>query len=265
VLNHSEGREYILEIAMAWFWKQAKETSAAAAPKSPTTTTMAIAGHGLLLAPACPCRVATLRDTLIFGRGFDGPLISEALVSPNTRPAIEPPTLVGPLNQRTGPSVYGTGPNCPTITIEQPGASIDELFVEAVVGCGEAPWNVLVSGFWFELPNLVLYSPATATDLPELHLPTHVGAMISFGRVDMNVDAIAARWNVGQTLDLCGQVFHCWQYEYSHEGEPWLQRKIALPFAADRSIVLSAQAPTPVWPQLAAAAELIAGSFEPAQ
>jgi hypothetical protein len=58
--------------------------------------TMGIAGHGMLIAPVCPCRVARVLDLLVIDRRASGPLTGGAAFKPGTAPATRAPTPQGP-------------------------------------------------------------------------------------------------------------------------------------------------------------------------
>ena len=54
-----------------------------------------------------------------------------------------------------------------------------------------------------------------------------------------------------------------WQFTYEREGVPWNQHKYGVVLSPGRTIVMSAQAPESMWPQMEAAALLVASSLQP--
>ncbi len=226
-----------------------------------TTSTMGLAGHGMLLAPVCPCRVARIHEILVIGRGYQGPLITELVVALGSQPASEAPTSSDGVT-------YTLGAGAPELHVES--ANLDELVLRVDVGLGPAEWSVLAPGFWFELPRgVVLYSPDPDTpgDLPELHHGMNTEAMIQFARIGRDAGELVLTAPGGKplasaTLDTPYGPVRVFAYEYEHAGAHWTQHKYVLPYAANRTIVMTAQAPGALWGDMKAAAEHVARTFE---
>jgi hypothetical protein len=238
------------------------------------TSTIGIAGHGMLLAPSCPCRVVRIEQMLVIGRGYRGNLITEVIVQLGPSPATEAPHPSGADVSSIGPNAraFSLGPGGPTLILDATdGAPLEDLIVRVDVGLGAAEWSVLAPGFWFDLPpGVILYSPDPQTpgDLPELHYGMNPEAMIGFMRAGRSAEEIVINGPGGtplasSQLETPFGAVRAFEYKYEHEGAPWVQHKYVLPYAAGKSIVMLAQAPRSLWPELKAAADLIARSFEP--
>ncbi|MDX2089115.1 MAG: hypothetical protein SFX73_14755 [Kofleriaceae bacterium] len=223
---------------------------------------MDLVGHGMLLAPECPCRAVLLGDLLVIGRGYRGPLISEVVVKRGAMPATAEPTSTDGIN-------FSLGPDGPELLAES--GNLDELVEHIDVGLGPAEWSVLAPGFSFDLPHgVVLFSPDPDEpgDLPELHHAMNFEAMIKFMRFKRAAGDIVVTGRDGKplpsvTLETPYGAVREFIDEYEHGGAQWIQHRYVLPYADDRSIIMLAQAPVALWAELQAAAEVVACSFEP--
>jgi len=182
-------------------WSKLMGGAAKAAPKPPPVrTTMGIAGHGMILAPACPCRVVPIEELLIIGRGNTGTLLTEAVIKIGTAPATEPPKRIADRvhvePDRPSDHVYALGPSGPTITFEGVGPKLTEMFaqIDAGLALGPDSWTVLAPGFMFAIPTpgFVVCSPDPDVegDLPSLMLAMKTSAQITFARSSRRVDMI---------------------------------------------------------------------------
>lgn len=221
---------------------------------------MGLAGHGMLIAPVLPCRVARLEDLLVIGRGYQGPLLTELIIRGGKAPASEPPAEVEP-------DTYALGPDGPTLTLD--GVALADMVLQIDVGVGSGEWDVLAAGFWFSLPKaMALYSPEEEGELPELHHPMNLQAFIGFARVGRDASELVIGAPGGGALPVAlletpyGNV-RTFAYEYTHDGAAWVQQKLALPYGEGRTILMSAQAPQPLWADVYAAAVHVARSFSP--
>lgn len=93
---------------------------------------MGLAGHGMLIAPVLPCRVARLEDLLVIGRGYQGPLLTELIIRGGKAPASEPPAEVEP-------DTYALGPDGPTLTLD--GVALADMVLQIDVGVGSGEWT----------------------------------------------------------------------------------------------------------------------------
>jgi hypothetical protein len=107
----------------------------------------------MLLAPECRCRVV-LDDKLIIGRGYQGAMLTEAVVRLGTSVATAKPTQIEELGIPGGPMshVFAMGPGGPTIAFETIGAQMGEMFARIDVTGEPGLWAVLARSFAFELP-----------------------------------------------------------------------------------------------------------------
>lgn len=216
----------------------------------------------MLIAPVLPCRVARLEDLLVIGRGYQGPLLTELIVRGGQALASEAPVEIEP-------DTFALGPRGPTLTLD--GVTLADMVQQIDVGIGEGGWDVLAAGFWFSLPKaMALYSPSPEVegDLPELHHPMNLEAFLNFTRVGRDAAELVIGAPGGGSLPMTlleterGPV-RSFAYEYLHEGAPWVQHKLALPYGPGRTILLGAQAPQALWADIHAAAVDVARSFAP--
>ena len=226
------------------------------------SSTMGLAGHGMLLAPACPCRVTRVDELLVIGRGYRGPLITEVVVKLGSMPATTAPTSSDGVT-------FAMGAGGPQLRAES--GNLEEVVLRIDVGLGPGEWSVLAPGFWFDLPRgFVLFSPDPQTpgDLPELHHGMNLEAMIVFARAGRAAGDLVLTAPGGEELAITaletpyGDV-RVFAYEYDRGDAHWIQHRYVLPYADDKSIVMTAQAPSAVWADVEAAADQVACSFEP--
>jgi len=228
-----------------------------------------VGGHGMLLAPSCPCRIAHLDNgTLLFGLGSVG-ADGTAIVAPGTSPATSAPAPVA-----GEPRVFVCGEDGPRIALDAGGiVSLDEVFLQVDVGLGESPWVLLGPGFMLEHPARFTVFSAAADDadpLFELHpgTPLDPDELIRLQFVGKPASAVQIRAPGGNALvegESPGErePVRTWQLSYEREGEEWVQRQYALPMSPEMAVVMSAQAPRRSWAAMESAAELIAATFGP--
>ncbi|HUJ57025.1 MAG TPA: hypothetical protein VLX92_00960 [Kofleriaceae bacterium] len=222
--------------------------------------TMGIAGHGMLIAPACPCRVARVLDLLVIDRRASGPLTGGVAIKLGTAPATRAPA-------RQGPDAYTLGPDGPTIALQ--GVALDDALLQVDVGLGESPWMVLVPGVSFGIPKgMMLYSPDEQGGMPELHHGLQPGALVQLAPVGRPANTIAVRAPDGSMLqseeiELGETVIRFFGHDYEHDGNPWRQHQYAVPLDDAHAIVLTAQAPVSIWDDVERAALEVAASLVP--
>jgi hypothetical protein len=220
--------------------------------------TMGIAGHGMLIAPACPCRVARVLDLLVIDRRTSGPLTGGVAIKLGTAPATKAPTP-------QGPDAYAMGPDGPTIALQ--GVALGDALLQVDVGLGEAPWMVLLPGFMFAIPKgMVLYSPDEQGGMPELHHGLQPGALVQLAPVGRPAHTVAVRGPDGSMLkaeemELGEVVIRRFGHDYEHDGKPWRQHQYAVPLDDAHAIVLTAQAPVRIWDDVERAALEVAASL----
>jgi hypothetical protein len=245
--------------------------------KKPVNTVF-IGGHGLVLAPICPCYVSHLDNgSLCFAdaRNAAGP---GAVVVPGTVPAIAGEPTV---ETKAGLMRFRYGHNGPVICPRRPDESLHSSFAYVEGGWGEAPWSVWCQGgFSVDLPRgFALWASAQRADhllLPELHLVRGR----SFRPLDDTFATFHLRPVAPETLEIgapagveivndvrypteLGPVVRLTEIEYEHEGEVWRRGYYVLPLASDDSVVLNAGARLRDVPKMRDGANEIARSFSP--
>ena len=198
----------------------------------------------------------------MIGRGYRGPLITEVVVKLGSTPATAEP-------KSSDGVTFAMGPGGPQLRVES--GNLEEVVLRIDVGLGPADWSVLAQGFWFDLPRgIVLFSPDPQTpgDLPELHHSLNPEAMIVFARAgraagDLVLTAPGGKPLASTALETPYGAVRVFAYEYDHGDAHWVQHRYVLPYADDKSIVMTAQAPSAMWADVKAAADQVACSFEP--
>ena len=228
---------------------------------------MGVAGHGMLLAPSCPCRIAHLENgSLLVGLGRLG-ADGTAIVAPGTSPATSAPAPVA-----GEPRVLVCGEGGPRIALDARGVvSLDAVFVRIDVGLGPSPWMLMGPGFMCDHPaGFTVFSAAGEDADPcfEIHpgTPGDPDEMIRFQIVGSPASALQIKGPGGSALvegESPGETepVRTWQLSYEHKGEPWVQRQYALPLSPDASVVMSAQAPRRSWAPMEVAADAVAATF----
>jgi hypothetical protein len=65
-----------------------------------------------------------------------------------------------------------------------------------------------------------------------------------------------------RVIELLGVLVANWRFSYERDGERWIQHKYGVVVGENRTIVLSAQAPEPMWDQVDQGAFRIASSLQ---
>jgi hypothetical protein len=244
--------------------------------EEPPASTICVGGHGLLLAPICPCRVAHLGNgALLVGhvRNVVGPA---AIVRPGSEAAVGEPTF----DTLDGAAVFRYGRKGPLISTGPGSAPLDSFFAHVGAGLGDAPWNLLCAGgFWVELPQgftLLASAPQDDDPLPELHLIGEQSRLVPDSFVSFQLrpaapETVQVRKPPGvEIVDEgwlpveLGPVVRWTEVAYTHEGEQWRRRYYVLPLASDASVVMNAGSRLRDFAMMRSGADRIARSFCPA-
>jgi transcription antitermination factor NusA-like protein len=227
-----------------------------------------IAGHGLLLSPHCPCRVAHLEN---------GTLLVQPIAVDRSRAL--PPVAAVALGARSAHAeasrvddhrmpTWRYGADGPTISLGNQAERLDEVLAQVDVVPGESPWHLLGPGFWIAFPpSFTLHSAPADRGLrfQLVQKGDEPNALIAFDSHPIRAEALRFGGDglVDGALQIDGGSVRTATRTYEHAGKRWQARYYALPLADDETVVMSAQAPIAQSERMFAAADAMAESFAP--
>ena len=227
-----------------------------------------IAGHGLLLSPHCPCRVAHLENGTLLVQPIVGAAAGKlppvAAVGVGSHGDTTQPTRVEDAPMPT----WSYGKGAPRISLGNGATSIEQVFARVDVVPGDSPWTLLGPGFWIEFPARFTLDSARAGEGPFFQLTQEgdvTDAIITFAARPVPAPALkfSGPNNVEGTLETeAGSIRMC-THSYEHDGVSWRARYYALPLAVDATLVMTAQAPRATIDHMFASADRMAASFAP--
>jgi hypothetical protein len=227
-------------------------------------STFGMGGHGLLVAPACPCRVLLTGGDLVFAHGPH----EVARIQPGTRAATKPLTWHG-----SGRGQFGS--DGPTVLVTD-GKRYEDVFLQIDVGLPDSPWCALGPGMIMDMPEgVVLLSSAPGDDDPMFELHLHGGKQEFIRFMPARAPADVIRLNPAPNQDVIAsdhldvedddgslRQLRYADFAYDHEGDAWLQRAIVVPWGPG-SLIVSAQARVPRSDELFRAARHVAATIAP--
>jgi len=209
------------------------------------SATFGLGGHGLLIAPVCPCRaMVTVDNDLVIAHDER----EMARITLGERSASADPTWHTPQRGQ-----FGDGG--PTIALAD-GVAFEDVCLMINAGIGESPWVALGPGLVHDLPPGVILLAAAPDDedpMYELHLEGGFNEFIRLVLRDESAATVQVRVAPDQQL-LAKDVFKVQEgggglrdvpyteVSYEHEGAGWKQLMIVAPLRENTAIVVSAQA-----------------------
>ena len=208
--------------------------------------TFGLGGHGLLIAPVCPCNATVTADNeLVISHGQR----EVARFTPGAHAASADPTWASPSRGQ-----FGEGG--PTLVLADQ-VAIDDVTLLINAGIGESPWVALGPGIVHDLPpGVTLVGPGPDDDsaaIYELHLDGGHDELIRLTPQDEAAAAVRIQiapyqevlvrdtFNV-QEGDGAVRAINYTEVAYEHEGIAWKQLMIVAPLRATTSMVVTAQA-----------------------
>jgi hypothetical protein len=204
--------------------------------------TFGLAGHGLFIAPRCPARaMVTEEGHLLIVHG----MIEVARFAPGQAPATEAPT-------KLDEGVMRFGEHGPMLFLEK---AFEEVFAQIDVGLSDSPWSAIGRGFSHDLPAEVVLLGAAPEDSDwwfELHAQGGRDQFIAFEHVGGPVNVRPAPNQELSSVyafdavepDGARRTIHVTELEYTHDGEPWRQAIMQVPFASSVMLVKAQAAET---------------------
>lgn len=234
---------------------------------STAPVTVGIAGHGMLISPFCPCRVAhqangvLLVATLTRIDETRAAFTAVAALKAGTAPATGQP-------ERVDDATWRIGADGPTIHLVGDGPrDLASAFARIDTGLGEAPWQLLAPGCWLGFPpGFTMTSTLDENPFFELQLVV-AGRSIPDAIIQLQARPIAAaavqlRGQFAVEESTLGDI-RVWTYGYDVDGVPWRKRHYALPLSEGESILMAAQAPAEHADAMFVGADAVATEFGP--